>query len=213
MEQKTKNLIAKITWAVIIAGIVAGLIYLSARQDCSGNQGGPGTPTDTVVDTIKIDSIIRDTVLEWREKIVWKEVKPETVTISPDTIRVDTVWEEWPEGIIHLEKKNDMLTFVSIAPGDTLFEKGLLKRYSYIVGNTFTITSKGDGFFVKIHRGFWENFYGGAAAGFEFKVWGDSTMAFADPYVRAFLGWGPVNLGPEIGIHGISIRAEASWRF
>jgi len=133
--------------------------------------------------------------------------------VSPDTINVEAVWGRWPESITFLFKRGTRLRFVTLTPADSGLENAIVKDYVYRVSNDFSIHATGDGFFVKSRRPFWTKFSGGLSAGAGFKVWGDSLMPFLDPYVKAYLGWGPVSVGPRITLHGVALDVEAIWRF
>jgi len=200
-----------IFWTALVT-IILTLLAVWLFQD------GPGRKekekeTVYVTDTIRIEELLRDTILRWCDKIVWKEAKPDTVRVSSDTVNVDTIWGKWPEAITFLFKRGSRLRFVSLAPADSGLENAVLKDYIYRVSNDFSVYATGDGFFVKSRRPFWYKFYGGLSAGAGFKVWGDSAMPFVDPYVKACAGWGPVTVGPRVTLHGIALDVEAVWRF
>lgn len=208
MKRRTFRIIF---WTVLVTVSLTLLAVWLFQDGCGRSE--PEKETVYVTDTIRIEELLRDTVLYWQEKIVWKETKPETVWVSPDTIHVDSIWGRWPESITFLFKRGTRLRFVTLTPADSGLQNAIVKDYVYRVSNDFSIHATGDGFFVKTRRPFWCKFYGGLAGGAGFKVWSDSLMPFVDPYVRAYLGWGPVNVGPAVTLHGIQIRAEATWRF
>lgn len=209
MKAKTGKVIiwtAVITFAVTVFGA-----YMLSRGCEKGEGWSWGRISDTVTDTV-VD-LKRDTILKFRDRIIYKEAHPETVWVSKETVDVDTIWGRFPEAIVELDKKNHKLSFTSLFPADTWCNKALVKRYTYTVGNNFSIVAKGNGFFVKTPHKFWTQFYGGASAGTGFKLWGDSTMPYVDPYLRGYVGWGPINVGPMVTLHGIQVTAEAAWRF
>lgn len=198
-------------WTALVTVILTLLAVWLFHDGCGRKE--KEKETVYITETIPIEELVHDTVIKWKDKIVWKEVKPETVRVSPDTVDVDTIWGHWPESIVFLFKKGHRLRFVSLTPADSGLENAILKDYIYTVSNDFSVYATGDGFFVKTRRPFWCKFYGGLAGGAGFRVWGDSTMPFVDPCVRAYLGWGPVNVGPRITLHGIALDVEATWRF
>lgn len=170
--------------------------------------------TDTLVKEVPLLKI--DTVLKWKDRIIYKEAKPDTIVLYlyKDTIRPDTIWGRWPETIINLEKRGARLTFSTLMPADTWNSTALVKDYIYNnIGNNFSIATKGQGFFVKTVHPFWTKFHGGLAIDAGFKLWGDSTMPFVDPRVKARIGWGPVSVGPTITLHGIQGTVEVGWSF
>lgn len=210
MERKSSTL-RTIFWTALVTVAITLLAIWLLNIECP-RKVVPLNRTDTLIEKVPI--IIHDTVLEWKDRIVYRDAKPDTIIVYTDSIKPDTIWGRWPEAIIHLDKKGNRLNFTSLTPADTWNSTAIVKDYIYnSVGKNFSIQTKGEGFFVKTVHPFWTKFYGGLAVNGGFKLWGDSTMPFVDPAVRGYIGWGPVNVGPTVGMHGIQLTVEAGWRF
>lgn len=200
-----------IFWTALFSVILTLLAIWIFTSGCPSKPDGL-IHTDTLVKKVPLLKI--DTLLKWKDRIVYKEAKPDTIVLYKDSIRPDTIWGRWPEAIFSLEKQGTHLNFSSLMPADTWNSTALVKDYIYTnVGNNFYVQSKGDGFFVKTVHPFWTKFHGGLAVDAGFKLWGDSTMSFVDPRVKARIGWGPVSIGPTVTLRGIQFTAEAGWWF
>jgi len=211
METEKPKTFRTIFWAALCTVVVTLLAVWAFASGCP-SKTLVLTHTDTLIKIVPKLEI--DTVLKWKEKIVYKEAKPDTIVLYKDSIRPDTIWGRWPEAIINLEKRGNRLTLSSLTPADTWNSTALVKDYIYNnVGNNFSIATKGQGFFVKTVHPFWTKFHGGLAVDGGFKLWGDSTMPFVDPRVRGYIGWGLVTVGPTITLHGIQLSAEIGWSF
>lgn len=167
-------------WITLGAAVVLIITAFVWGMRC----GSQKIPSQQIVlhDTVRIREIITDTVLKWYERIVWREVEPDTIVVNlfVDTIAPETIWGSYPEAIIALDyrrkrfNKGD-LRFVSIKPrsfrdstrgggsvtdiADTgvsdvadTVDRAVLKEYTYEVSNRFEIRSKGDGFHVRTRR-------------------------------------------------------------
>jgi len=199
-------------WITLGAAIVliAGAFILGMR--CRG--GESQTVVLRVHDTLKISQIVSDTVLRWYEKIVWKEVEPETVYIYADTIAPDTIWGHWPEAIISLDYGKGKLRFTSIMPADTSVEvregRGIIKDYSYKVGERFAIRTKGEGFHVRKKRS-GPRFEIGVGSGV--RLAGDTLSARVVPFAHASLVYRGLSLGPRLDTRGLHLTLQYTWRF
>ncbi len=165
-------------------------------------------------DTLKIKEIVRDTVLRWYERIVWKEAEPETVVVYADTIRPDTIWGRWPEAIVALDYGKGKLRFTSIMPADTSVEvregRGIIKDYSYKVGERFAIRTKGEGFHVRTKRS-GPRFEVGVGSGV--RLAGDTLSARVVPFIFASLVYRGLSLGPRLDTRGLHLTLQYTWRF
>lgn len=198
-------------WITLSAAIVliAATFILGMRcQAARSSQGG----VLRVHDTLWISQIVRDTVLRWYERIVWKEVEPETVIVYADTIRPDTVWGRWPEAIIALDYGKGRLSFTSLLPvPDSLgAREGILKDYSYRVGERFAIRTKGEGFHVRTKRS-GPRFEVGVGSGV--RLAGDTLSARVVPFVHASLVYRGLSLGPRLDTKGLHLTLQYTWRF
>jgi hypothetical protein len=169
-------------------------------------------------DTLRIREVVRDTVLRWHERIVWKDVPAETVVIYKNTIKPETLWERWPESIINLDYAKDRVSFTSLLPvlaTDSLGQskwKGsaTVREYSYNVGERFSISTKGEGFFVKSLRDV-PHFV--LSIGSEVRLWGDSASSRIVPYAEASVTWRGLSLGPRLDTRGLHASLKYEWRF
>jgi len=195
-------------------GLSATLILLVSAfvwgMRCSASASGTVV---YVTDTLKLMKIVQDTVLSWKQRIVWKEVKPETIFVYGDTINPDTVWTGYPEAIVALDYKakafnNGDLQFssVKVINDSQLVYLG----YSYRVGGEFAIRSKGNGFYVKTKRG-----YPGLrlAIGCQARIWGDSACTTVLPYAEASVMWKGFSIGPRLDTRGLQLKLQYEWRF
>ena len=212
MKSKSAKTFRACVWTAIITTIVVliGVFILSEGCDQSNQDG-----TVVVAETLSVKEIIADTVIRWRERLVWKKAQPETIWVSPETLDADTIWGVYPEAIIALDYGKGNLTFTSLVPVDRndTGSFAVSREYAFKVSGRFAIRARGDGFFVKTRLGFWDKFYGGLAGGGSFKLLGDSTVPFLDPYLKAYIGWGPVAVGPRLNLHGIGLAVEVTRRF
>lgn len=179
-----------------------------------GMRCGAEKPSSQIVvrDTLRLKETISDTVIRWYERIIYKEVEPETVSLYPDTIRPDTIWGRWPEAILALDYRKGDLHFTSIAPTDESGDDedmATLKGYSYKVGESFSIRAKGEGFHVrKLRPGLTFGFQIGADA----RVWGDTAAAKITPFAQASLNWQGVSLGPRLDTRGLHLTLKYTWK-
>jgi len=157
----------------------------------------------TITDTIQLTEILTDTVLRWQERIVWKEVKPETVYVHPDTVIPETLWGRWPEAIVSLDYTGGKLDFTSLLPTNLESGESVVKQYNYKVGKTFEIRTKGKGFHVRTRRNR-PSFSVGI--GSELKVWGDSSSSLVVPFAEASIGWRGLFLGPRLDTRGLHVE-------
>lgn len=195
-------------WITLSAAIVLIAAAFILGMRCRG--GESQTVVLRVHDTLKIKEIVRDTVLRWYERIVWKEAEPETVVVYADTIRPDTIWGRWPEAIVALDYGKGKLRFTSIMPADTSVEvregRGIIKDYSYKVGERFAIRTKGEGFHVRTKRS-GPRFEVGVGSGV--RLAGDTLSARVVPFVHDR----GLSLGPRLDTKGLHLTLQYTWRF
>ncbi|MBA7619076.1 hypothetical protein ES703_26408 [subsurface metagenome] len=196
-------------WITLSAALVliAGAFILGMR--CRG--GESQTVVLRVHDTLKIKEIVRDTVLRWYERIVWKEAEPETVVVYADTIRPDTIWGRCPEAIISLDYSSGKLSFTSLLPvPDSEGARGIIKDYSYKVGERFAIRTKGEGFHVRTKRS-GPRFEVGVGSGV--RLAGDTLQARVVPFIFASLVYRGLSLGPRLDTKGLHLCLSYRWSF
>jgi hypothetical protein len=200
-------------WITLSAavGLIAAAFILGMRCQASrSSQGG----VLRVRDTLRISQIVSDTVLRWYEKIVWKEVEPETVVVYADTIRPDAVWGCWPEAIIALDYGKGKLSFTSLLPvpdsQGAREGRGIIKDYSYKVGEVFAIRTKGEGFHVRKKRS-GPRFEVGVGSGV--RLAGDTLSARVVPFAHASLVYRGLSLGPRLDTKGLHLTLSYEWRF
>ncbi|TKJ43014.1 hypothetical protein CEE36_05890 [candidate division TA06 bacterium B3_TA06] len=197
-------------WITLGAAIVliAGAFILGMR--CRG--GESQTVVLRVHDTLRISQIVRDTVLRWYERIVWKEAEPETVVVYADTIRPDTIWGRWPEAIISLDYSRGKLSFTSLlpVPDSQGAREGIIKDYSYKVGERFAIRTKGEGFHVRTKRS-GPRFEVGVGSGV--RLLGDTLQARVVPFIFASLVYRGLSLGPRLDTKGLHLCLSYRWSF
>jgi hypothetical protein len=186
-------------WITLVASVV-----LIAAAFILGTRCGSGKPREqiTVTDTIRISEVATDTVLRWYERVVWKEAKPETVYVHPDTIVPETLWGRWPEAIVALDYAKGKLGFTSLLPTDLDEGKALAKQYHYDVGSSFEIRTKGEGFHVRTKR---NRPTFNVGIGTELKIWGDSSSALVVPFAEASVSWRGLYLGPRLDTRGLHV--------
>lgn len=179
-----------------------------------GMRCGAENSTQTIVtsDTVKLKEVISDTVIRWFEKIVWKEVEPETIYVYADTIDVDTIWGRWPEAIIALDYGKGRLSFTSLlpVPDSQGVREGIIKDYSYRVGERFAIRAKGEGFHVRTKRS-GPRFEVGVGSGV--RLAGDTLQARVVPFAHASLVYRGLSLGPRLDTKGLHLTLQYTWRF
>lgn len=202
-------------WITLFASLVLVATAFIAGLRCGA---GKNTGQITVRDTLQIKEIVRDTVLRWYERVIWKDVPAETVVIFKNTIKPETLWGRWPESIINLDYAKDRVSFTSLLPvlaTDSLGQSrwtgtATVKEYSYKVGERFSISTKGEGFFVKSLRDV-PRF--AVSLGTEARLWGDSTASRIVPYAEARLTWRGASLGPRLDTRGLHVILKYEWRF
>jgi len=202
-------------WVTLSAALVLIVTAFVWGMRCGAEKS---TGTVTVRDTLHIRELAGDTVLRWFEKIVWKEVEPETVFVYRDTIDPDTVWGHYPEAIIALDYSSGLLgkgnlTFTSLMPLSAQPDSGGLavsREYFYKVADRFAIRAKGQGFYVKTNR-FRPRLKVGI--GSDFKVLGDTLSARVVPFAHASLVYRGLSLGPRIDTRGLHLSLQYEWRF
>jgi hypothetical protein len=203
-------------WITLFASVV-----LIATAFILGLRCGAGKVPDRLVDvdTLRIKEIVRDTVLRWYERVIWKDVPAETVVIYKDTLKPETLWGRWPESIINLDYARGKLSFTSLLPvlvaTDSLGQgrwtgSATVREYSYGVGERFSVSTKGEGFFVKSLRDV-PRF--AVSLGTEAHLWGDSTASRIVPYAEACLTWRGASLGPRLDTRGLHLNLRYEWRF
>lgn len=197
-------------WITLGAAIVliAGAFILGMR--C--RDGESQTVVLRVHDTLRISQIVSDTVLRWYERIVWKEAEPETVVVYADTIRPDTIWGRWPEAIISLDYSSGKLSFTSLlpVPDSQGAREGIIKDYSYKVGERFAIRTKGEGFHVRTKRS-GPRFKVGVGSGV--RLLGDTLQARVVPFIFASLVYRGLSLGPRLDTKRLHLTLQYTWRF
>ena len=191
-------------------------VILIATAFVWGMRCGADKPTQEIVvrDTVRLREIISDTVIRWYEKIVWKEVEPETIYVYADTIDVDTIWGHWPEAIIALDYIRGNLSFTTLVPlaaqGDTGEGRATSREYSYKVSDRFAIRTKGEGFHVRSKRP-GPRFEIGVGSGV--RLAGDTLSARVAPFVSASLVFRGLSLGPRLDTRGLHLALQYTWRF
>ncbi len=95
---------------IIITGIIF-LFYILMKSRYNYNQ-----ITDR--DTIYLNKIISDTVINWKEKILYKQVKPKSIKV----IKSDTI-ETPKEVIISAENIDNKLKVISLNLKDSIFKE------------------------------------------------------------------------------------------
>jgi len=197
-------------WITLSAAIVLIAAAFILGMRCRG--GESQTVVLRVHDTLKISQIVRDTVLRWYERIIWKEVEPETVVVYADTIAPDTIWGRWPEAIIALDYGKGRLSFTSLLPvaDSEGAREGIIKDYSYKVGERFAIRAKGEGFHVRTKRS-GPRFEVGVGSGV--RLLGDTLQARVVPFIFASLVYRGLSLGPRLDTKGLHLTLQYTWRF
>jgi hypothetical protein len=196
-------------WITLGAAVV-----LIAAAFVWGMRCGADQPSSQIVirDTLRLKEIISDTVIRWYERIVWKEVEPETVYMYADTIDPDTIWGHWPEAIIALDYAKGKLSFTSLVPltRDTGEARATSREYSYKVSDRFAIRTKGEGFHVRTKRP-GPRFEVGI--GSDVRILGDTLSARVAPFVSASLVFRGLSLGPRLDTRGLHLTLQYTWRF
>ena len=197
-------------WITLSAAIVLIAAAFILGMRCRG--GESQTVVLRVHDTLKISQIVRDTVLRWYERIIWTEVEPETVVVYADTIAPDTIWGRWPEAIIALDYGKGRLSFTSLLPvADSQgAREGIIKDYSYKVGERFAIRTKGEGFHVRTKRS-GPRFEVGVGSGV--RLTGDTLSASVVPFISASLVFRGLSLGTRLDTRGLHLTLSYEWRF
>jgi len=194
-------------WITLGAALVLIVTAFVWGMRCGADHAA--VPRVLLHDSLRIRELVADTVLRWRERVVFKEVEPETVYLYADTIAPDTVWGRWPEAIVALDCIRGNLSFTSLLPlGDT--GKAVLKEYSYRVGERFAVRSKGEGFHVRTNRLRPRLQVG---VGSELKLTGDTAAVRIVPFVSAGLGWRGLSVGPRLDTRGLHLSLEYEWRW
>jgi len=94
----------------IITGIIF-LFYILMKSRYNYNQ-------ITDKDTIYLNKIISDTVINWKEKILYKQVKPKSIkVIKSDTVKIPK------EVIISAENTDNKLKIISLNLKDSIFKE------------------------------------------------------------------------------------------
>lgn len=132
--------------------IILGMMYLALthmkgcdKQELKVQQ----IVYDTSVVTRYETKIKRDTVIKWYEKIIYKEVKPNTVFVQ----KVDTQFIEKTKSMdvmLNVNKKGRDLTIYALNQYGQL-----LKEYHYTVGDDFTASSATNKLVVKTKKFYW----------------------------------------------------------
>ncbi|MBD3285171.1 hypothetical protein GF359_02155 [candidate division WOR-3 bacterium] len=185
-------------WITLGASLVLIITAFVLGMRCSVK---PNTHI-TITDTIRLTAIVRDTLLRWHERVVWKEVKPETVYVHPDTVMPETLWGRWPEAIVSLDYTKGRLDFTSLLPTNLESGKALARQYHYDVGQSFEIRSKGEGFHVRTRR---NRPTFNVGVGSELRLWGDSTSVIVVPFAEVSVGWHGLHLGPRLDTRGLHV--------
>ncbi|MBN2378550.1 hypothetical protein JXM67_01945 [candidate division WOR-3 bacterium] len=185
-------------WITLGASLVLIVAAFVAGMRCGSKPQGQ----TSITDTIRLTEIVSDTLLRWYERVVWKEVKPETVYVHPDTIVPETLWDGWPEAIVSLDYSKGRLDFTSLLPTDLGEGKALAKQYHYDIGSSFEIRTKGEGFHVRTRR---NRPTFNVGIGTELKIWGDTSSALVVPFAEASVGWRGLYLGPRVDIRGLHV--------
>lgn len=198
-------------WITLGAALVLIATAFILGMRCQASRSSQGGVLQ-VSDTVRLREIIRDTIIRWYEKIVWKEVEPETVYMYADTIDVDTIWGHWPEAIIALDYAKGKLSFTSLVPltRDTGEARATSREYSYKVSDRFAIRTKGEGFHVKTNRS-GPRFEVGI--GSDVKLAGDTLSARVVPFACASLVFRGLSLGPRLDTRGLHLNLKYEWRW
>lgn len=122
-------------------------------------------------DTLRVETVVHDTLIRWYERVRWKKKRPDTVIIyQSDTIPVTA---EGPV-ILAVDYKYPHLKFLD----------NYAKMYIYNnVGDAFAIRTKQDGFFVKAHQSMW---HWNLSVGLKYPI--------ANPYYNNIYVKGEINL-------------------
>ncbi len=95
---------------IIITGIIF-LFYILMKSRYNYNQISDK-------DTIYLNKIISDTVINWKEKILYKQVKPKSIkVIKSDTVKIPK------EVIISAENTDNKLKIISLNLKDSIFKE------------------------------------------------------------------------------------------
>lgn len=205
-------------WITLGAAMVLIVAAFVLGVRCGAEKSG----TVILYDTLRLEELVADTVIRWYERIVWKEVEPDTIVVYRDTVDVDTVWGHWPEAIISLDYwrtgfADGKLRFTSIsrtvsASNDSL---AVLKSYSYEVDERFEIRARGEGFHVRSTR---PRLRLCLEVGAEYRLLGfnpgaDSASSPLLPFAFASLNWRGLDLGPRIDTRGVHLTLAYRWEF
>lgn len=199
--------------------LFASLVLIAAAFIVGLRCGAAKVPESIIkTDTLRIREIIRDTLLRWHERIVWKDVPPETVVIYKYQVKPETLWGRWPESIINLNYVRGKVGFTTLLPvlaTDSLGQSrwtgsATVREYSYDVGERFSVSTKGEGFFVKSLR---DAPRFSAALGSEGRLWGDTLSSRIVPYVEASLTWRGLSIGPRLDTRGLHVNLRYEWMF
>lgn len=203
-------------WITLGAAMVLIVAAFVLGVRCGAGKSG----TVVLRDTLRLEEIVADTVIRWYERIVWKELEPDTIMVYRDTVDVDTVWGRWPEAIIALDYcktrfDKGELTFTSIAPVLGEDSHGVLRDYYFEVDERFEIRTRGEGFHVRSTK---PRLRLCLEVGAEYRLLGfnpgaDSASSPLLPFATASLNWRGLDLGPRIDTRGVHLTLAYRWEF
>ena len=87
-------------------------------------------PVRTVTVTERVEVAVPGPI-RWRDRIVWRDISPDTIVIDTVRIRIDTVLYARPWGILNVDKKGAELSVVAFRPGEDDPNKVQLRRYAW----------------------------------------------------------------------------------
>jgi len=173
--------------AFCVIALVIGIAIANIFNSCKKPQGTI-TVHDTTVITRYEKELVRDTVIKWYEKIVWRNVLPEIIYQQKiDSVFVETI--KYKDLMLKIEKKGNSLKIFAVNINDSL-----IKEYNFAdVGQDFIATSTTGNIFVKSKKFY---FYG--------------IEPFANYSLDNIKDWkgGNFNIGIRTGIEGFNFALK-----
>jgi hypothetical protein len=108
-------------WVILV------IISLLAYQHIKSLRDRP-VRTVTVTDRVEVPV---PGPIRWRDRIVWRDVDPDTIVIDTVMIRIDTVLYHRPWALLSIDKKGSELSAVAFRPGEDDPNEGHLRRYAW----------------------------------------------------------------------------------
>lgn len=143
----------KLSNILIIVAFIIGLIIgiLISKNNYTTATGGIVQSRDS----IGYEEVLKDTVIKWYEKIIYKQVNPKVTYIqTADTIFQEVI-KDFDLIFKVIKKRNGDLTLFAFNRGGEL-----VKKYEFEnVGNAFQITSLKNNIFVKSNLWSWNGVY------------------------------------------------------